>query len=413
MESRPDVKIIRINYFHLVNFEEETMASRWNSVLILTLLISSSFQVALGFEKPCDDSDSTIEIVQFCPTSEQTFKDAAEKKNCAAIPNKCESFVYHCVRNRQKNALIEVCAPWLYIVDHVCGTYHEEFHSIRRTEEPCNARDNCPYRYKSTDQFKYQSCYQLASSSTVPAITTHHRYTTMETTLPRDPKETNKDGKEERQECSEFVPFSYAFGAALGSALGLSCIWCIIRVFRKLRSKVDLNSVAGCSCKDHFLTKKLSPHDEQLTVDGVMNDDENQEQTLDQSTNVRHTQTAFNMKYTADIEERDSSLDDSPNVTIYDSLLVPFRISRSLTPELRIQVPTPTPEPDVLNINSVTEQGTELPKCEHCGRGDALKQLSKIHDTDKNEKLIEELQSKIKKLEEENSKLKEREKIIN
>lgn len=70
----------------------------------------------MGFEKPCDVSDSTIEIVQFCPTSEQTFKDAAEKKNCAAIPNKCESFVYHCVRNRQKNALIEVCAPWLYIV---------------------------------------------------------------------------------------------------------------------------------------------------------------------------------------------------------------------------------------------------------------------------------------------------------
>lgn len=38
--------------------------------------------------------------------------------------------------------------------DHVCGTYHEGFQSIRRTEEPCNASDNCPYRYKSTDQFK-------------------------------------------------------------------------------------------------------------------------------------------------------------------------------------------------------------------------------------------------------------------
>lgn len=29
-------------------------------------------------------------------------------------------------------------------------------------------------------------------------------------------------------------------------------------------------------------------------------------------------------------------------------------------------------EPDVLNINSVTEQGTELPKCEHCGRGNII-----------------------------------------
>lgn len=407
MESRPDVKMIRFTYFHLVNFEEETMASRWNSVLILTLLISSSFQVALGFEKPCDVSDSTIEIVQFCPTSKQTFKDAAEKKNCAAIPNKCESFVYHCVRNRQKNALIEVCAPWLYIVDHVCGTYHEGFQSIRRTEEPCNATDNCPYRYNSTDQFKYQSCYQLASSSTVPAITTHHGYTTMETTLPRDPKETTKDGKEERQECSEFIPFSSAFGAALGSTLGLFCIWCIIRVFRKLRSKVDFNIVTETSCKDHLLTK-----DEQSTVDEVWDNNENREQTLDQSTNLRHTQAALNMKYTANTEERVSSLDDSSNVTIYDRPPSPIKISRTLTRERRIPVSTPTPEPDVVNINIVTELDTELPKCEHCRRGDARRQLSKIHDIDENDKLIEELQSRIKELEEENSKLKEREKII-
>lgn len=392
------------------------MASGWNSILILTLLISSLFQVVLGFGKPCDVSNSTIEIVQFCPTNEQTFKEAAEKKNCAAIPTKCESFVYHCVRNREKSALIEVCAPWLYIVDHVCGTYHERFQSIRRTEEPCNASDNCPYRYKSTDQFKYQSCYQLASSSTVPQITTHHGYTTMETTLPRDPKETNKDVKEERQECSEFVLFSSAFGAALGSTFGLSCIWCIICVFRKLRSKVnDLNIGVERSCKDHLLSKKSLSEDEHLMVDGVMDDNINQERKLHQSANSRHTQAASKVKYIANTEESASPLNDSSNVTIYENLHNPIRISRSLTPELRNQVSTPMTEPDVLNINIVTELGTELPKFDHCGRGDTLKQLFKIPYIDECDKdmLIKNLQSKIKKLEEENSNLKEREKIMN
>lgn len=99
--------------------------------------------------------------------------------------------------------------------------------------------------------------------------------------------------------------------------------------------------------------------------------------------------------------------------TIYENLPCPIRISRSLTPELRNQVSTPMTEPDVQNINSVTELGTELPKCDHCGGGDTLKQISKIHDIDECDRLIKELQSRIKKLQEENSKLKERKKIFN
>lgn len=92
---------------------------------------------------------------------------------------------------------------------------------------------------------------------------------------------------------------------------------------------VDSNIVAETSSKDHLLT-----NDEQLTVDEVW-DNKNREQTLDQSTNLRHAQAAFNMKYTANTEERVSSLDDSSNVTI--------RFSRTLTRERRVPVSTPTP----------------------------------------------------------------------
>lgn len=101
---------------------------------------------------------------------------------------------------------------------------------------------------------------------------------------------------------------------------------------------VDSNIVAETSSKDHLLT-----NDEQLTVDEVWDNNENREQTLDQSTNLRHTQAAFNMKYTANTEERVSSLDDSSNVTIYDRPPSPIKISRTLTRERRIPVSTPTP----------------------------------------------------------------------
>lgn len=100
---------------------------------------------------------------------------------------------------------------------------------------------------------------------------------------------------------------------------------------------VDSNIVAETSSKDHLLT-----NDEQLTVDEVL-DNKNREQTLDQSTNLRHTQAALNMKYTANTEERVSSLDDSSNVTIYDRPPSPIKISRTLTRERRIPVSTPTP----------------------------------------------------------------------
>lgn len=88
------------------------------SIILVLFLITSkhSFQVTLDFEIPCNASTPTISIVPFCPNNTQTYKDAADKKNCSAIPHMCKSFVYHCVRNKEKNALIELCAPYLNFI---------------------------------------------------------------------------------------------------------------------------------------------------------------------------------------------------------------------------------------------------------------------------------------------------------
>lgn len=131
--------------------------------MLFISLIASLSKVSQGFEIPCNASNSTMKIVQFCPLDEQTYIESAKKKNCTAILNNCKSFEYHCLSNRQRTALIEVCAPSLYIIGNVCGTYHEGFNSIRSTEKPC---PNCPFSYNSTAQFRYPVCYELLTSST-------------------------------------------------------------------------------------------------------------------------------------------------------------------------------------------------------------------------------------------------------
>lgn len=131
--------------------------------MLFISLIASLSKVSQGFEIPCNASNSTMKIVQFCPLDEQTYIESAKKKNCPTILNNCKSFEYHCLSNRQKTALIEVCAPSLNIIGNVCGTYHEGFNSIRSTEKPC---PNCPFSYNSTVQFRYPVCYELLTSST-------------------------------------------------------------------------------------------------------------------------------------------------------------------------------------------------------------------------------------------------------
>lgn len=382
------------------------MTTGWNALLIITLLISSLLQVVRGFEIPCNVSHSTIETVQSCPTNEQTYKEAAERKNCSRIQSKCKTFVYHCVRNREKSALIEVCAPWLFIVGHVCGTYHEGYQSIRRTEELCDASNKCPYRYNSTNQFKYQSCYQLASSSIGPEmITTRHRYNTAETILPKDPKKPNKDGKEEKQECSELASFAAAFGAALGSTLGLSCVWGIYRVLRNTRTnnKTKCNadvSKSRIEGNDHLISNELpttGDHSKRMSIttttsycreelEGLLNT------TCDTTNDIRH-QSEMSRRTTKE-EYNASSLNESSNVSIYDDRSGKIRISLSTTVsrEHVNKVFTSMPEPEVpMNINGLTND------------------TSQYLSTDK---LIEELHKRIKEVEAENLKLKEREKIM-
>ena len=87
--------------------KKSNISMLWTCVEIL--------QVCFDFEIPCNVSTSTVKVVSKCPTTVNEQEEAALRKNCAAIPNKCPKFEYHCVRNWLSTELYEVCAPPLYI----------------------------------------------------------------------------------------------------------------------------------------------------------------------------------------------------------------------------------------------------------------------------------------------------------
>lgn len=69
----------------------------------------SIYQISVS----CPVSPSTVEIVDNCPDSEDEWRQAAARKNCAAYASNCsepEKLVYHCVINSFANQTLEVCA---------------------------------------------------------------------------------------------------------------------------------------------------------------------------------------------------------------------------------------------------------------------------------------------------------------
>lgn len=70
-------------------------------------------QVSKAVSNSCPVSRETVQIVDNCPDTEQKWREAAAKKNCAAYASNCsdpEKLVYHCVINAYVNQTLEVCA---------------------------------------------------------------------------------------------------------------------------------------------------------------------------------------------------------------------------------------------------------------------------------------------------------------
>eukprot|EP00105_Crassostrea_gigas_P040445 XP_019924593.1 PREDICTED: uncharacterized protein LOC105332542 isoform X1 [Crassostrea gigas] len=131
-------------------------------ISIVHIFIHLGYQISFpeAFTEPCNASLQTIKNVTKCPANRSSFETAARRKNCSSLAGEarnCKSFQYHCVLGIDLKSAIELCAPSINIIDHVCTTFSSYYKSIIRVHElTCS---ECPWSYNSTNAYQYQQCY--------------------------------------------------------------------------------------------------------------------------------------------------------------------------------------------------------------------------------------------------------------
>lgn len=113
-----------------------------------------------------------MQAVDDCPDSEEEWRQAAARKNCAAYASNCSEprrLVYHCVINAYVNQTLEVCAYSRIIVLGYCTEYSFGRNIVQQSfNANCTqfTENTCPLGYPSTDAYKYPGCYGLTKKTT-------------------------------------------------------------------------------------------------------------------------------------------------------------------------------------------------------------------------------------------------------
>lgn len=111
----------------------------------------------------CSTSLYTMNIVERCPRNSLEWDARAALFNCSSIKQSCvptDMFLYHCVLNTYGTELIEICAVFKYIYGRKCAEFDRKGSIIQENVYNCSDSSvSCPYIYKSTNAYKYQSCY--------------------------------------------------------------------------------------------------------------------------------------------------------------------------------------------------------------------------------------------------------------
>lgn len=147
-----------------------------------TMMCCFLFRTLQSSSDSCHISRSTVQIVENCPKSEEQWKQAAMRKNCAAYASQCskpERLEYHCVINPFMNQTLEVCAYAQNIVLGFCTEYSLSGNMIQQSADTSCLHfieNPCPYFYRSTEAHKFLGCYNLTKKA---ALTTEDRKSTM------------------------------------------------------------------------------------------------------------------------------------------------------------------------------------------------------------------------------------------
>ncbi|XP_052708792.1 uncharacterized protein LOC128183713 [Crassostrea angulata] len=141
------------------------MSFYWNKICLVcwiyVALILNLDREVIGM--PCLLSFELIRKVNQCPRNKDEWNVRADMFNCSSINQTCvqtDMFQYHCVLNSNGTELLETCAPIKYIYGQNCAEFDAKGKIIQESSKNCsNASVPCPKVYKSTDAYRYQSCY--------------------------------------------------------------------------------------------------------------------------------------------------------------------------------------------------------------------------------------------------------------
>nr|XP_022289759.1 uncharacterized protein LOC111101525 [Crassostrea virginica] len=138
---------------------------RWFLMLVLLLLLTidtiEPLMKRYTEDDVCKTAGSTLHKVNKCPENSEVAQKRSERKGCAKY-EKCNNkpLVYHCIK--YDKTLVEVCAPIEIILGSCCTQFNMGVGRV--IEDYATVCSDCPYRYNSTESFKYPVCTNFTST---------------------------------------------------------------------------------------------------------------------------------------------------------------------------------------------------------------------------------------------------------
>lgn len=150
---------------------------------MMSIILLGKAKTLVADSNSCKVTRLTVKVVDRCPVSEESWREAAEKKSCDVSAKQCsepERLVYHCVINPYVNQTLEACAYAQNIVQGKCTSYDISGNVIQgnwRADCSKFKENACPPYYRSDEAYKYPGCYNLTKKLTAgtnkPLSTSH------------------------------------------------------------------------------------------------------------------------------------------------------------------------------------------------------------------------------------------------
>lgn len=185
-------------------------------ILTICIILHREAKTLVAGSNSCEVTRSTVQVVDGCPVSEESWRERAAVKKCAAYASQCaepERLVYHCVINPYVNQTLEVCAYPQNIVNGKCTSYSSSGNVIQENwGADCSKfiENACPTVYRSNVTYKYPGCYKLIKNLTTVKynpMLTRNPDTTFVSTTPSSNMSTNKhvemSGTEEKMDSNK------------------------------------------------------------------------------------------------------------------------------------------------------------------------------------------------------------------